>query len=1833
MRLCVKPRIKNYELINKEYYMKHLQLALIIFLLTLFYSCSTFDSNTLKLTSHPEGTVERNSSLTFSFSRAMLPADSLNKWTETPYVEFTPAISGKFIWQDSSTLVFSPDEILAGDTKYKAKLNEELLVKLSGAKSYKGEGEFTFETESFRMKEAEFFYDKLSDKKSVGVKANLEFTYAVNPEEVIQHIKIMIDGIEHKSAKVTTSQNSKTIPIEIGSVTQLEKEQNISIVFDGELISPETTTKIKMEQPYTHKLSGIGIVEIHGHDFGFDGKESWIKITTSQEIDLREVKSFISIEPVRKFTVEKSEGRGFTLKGNFEIGTPFVVKIKQGLESVLGAKTKNEYVADILIGDMEPSFRFSSEKGSYMLLAGEKSLEIKTVNVSKLVVKTFQIFQNNLVFFLDYGRGYDYNYDYDEEGNYQGYSYKYRYSTDERFGRELGKNFISLPSQKNKEHTTLFDLKPYLNNGYKGFYVIQIADSAKQWNSTSKLVSLSNIGLIVKKSDRDLMVFATSLETNKPMSGVSINVISTNNQTLASQKTDGDGAVRFSNYEEFTKKFSIKLITAETDDDFNFINLQDYRVETSRFDVSGKMEDKNVYDAFLYGERNIYRPGEKIYVTGILRNLTEAIPANIPVRLKVINPRGTQVTEIQKTLNEAGSFETEYQTSATAPTGTYSFQLYTGNNIYLSSYSVSVEDFIPDRLKISMESSKEEVNIGETVNYNFEALNFFGPPAAGRNWEFEGTLYHIPYYSKRFSDFRFSDDAARPSSLSPVLASGTTDDNGKGTVEWKIPEDLISKGIMEAQGRIAVFDESGRPVYQIAETKIYPKQYFIGIKNPNSYYTSPNTQQKIQLVAVNTKDEVIKNFKAKVEIVRYEWHSVLRQNPSTNSLRYVSEKREVSVRSDKITIGNEPYTYTYSVPISGEYNIKISKDGEEGYNSFSFYAYDWGNTDITSFKVDAEAKISMVFDKKVYAPGEKAKVLFQAPFDGTMLVTVERNKVFSYEYVEVKNKAASIEIPVEENFVPNVYVSAVLFRKIKEMNIPLLVGHGFEPLMVEKSSNKLNVTISAPEKIRPKTKQKISVNVGNEKDVYLTIAAVDEGICQVKNYQTPNPYGYFYAKKMLSMETYDFFKDLIAEPEKKSSSGGGDDGETEKRNNPLGVKRFNPVALWSGIIKADNNGNANVNFDIPEFSGELRLMAIAYKGDKFGSAEKGMKVADPIVITPALPRFISPEDEITMPITAFNTTEKSASLKFEIETSGGITAVSKTTILEVGPNQERFVNVALKATKEIGKAVVKIKTSAFGEQLESVTEIPVRPNSPYTSESITGFIDGGKNVSYNIDDKFLQFGRGAYITLSPYPVANFAKRLQYLVGYPHGCIEQTTSKAFPQIYLRDIAVMLDPSILSKGSPTYFVNEAITKINSMQRWDGNFSYWPSSYGYDSYVNEWGTVYATHFLVEAKKAGYAVSEETLQKALKALSIIARSKKTSDYYYYVTNQQVKVKRIADKSALYALYVLARAGSPEISIMNYYRAEKSLLTTDTKFLLAGAFAQSGERKTFLELLPPQFTTEEAKRTSGDDFDSPIRANALVLNILLDSSPDDPNIPRYAEYLSKSYQANSWYSTQDDAFTLLAFGKMARMANAAKVKGVIKVGNQEYQYDGGNKKIEINPFGKTVTLSTQGEGRVYYSVVTQGIRNDGKIKTEDKNLQIRRELLDRFGNTVNLSSIKQNDLIIVRLSLTSDVNKLENIAITDLLPAGFEIENPRLTQTTQYNFLQNVSTPEYLDIRDDRINIYTSLRGTTRQIFYYMVRAVSQGEFNYTPVAAEAMYDGNYYSANGGGTKVKIGK
>jgi uncharacterized protein YfaS (alpha-2-macroglobulin family) len=919
-----------------------------------------------------------------------------------------------------------------------------------------------------------------------------------------------------------------------------------------------------------------------------------------------------------------------------------------------------------------------------------------------------------------------------------------------------------------------------------------------------------------------------------------------------------------------------------------------------------------------------------------------------------------------------------------------------------------------------------------------------------------------------------------------------------------------------------------------------------------------------------------------------------------------------------INVNGENSFYSYVPRTPGDYEVRISLPGANSYVSRDFWSYGWWGGEASSFEVNTEGNIDIESDKSSYLNGEIAKLLFKAPFDGRMLITIENEKVNSYQYVNVVNRSASLDIKLNGEHLPNVYVTATLIKPHDGSEIPLTVAHGFQNLKVEEKSRKMGVEIIADKSVRSKTHQKISVKA--EANSYVTLAAVDNGVLQITDFSTPDPYAYFYAKRALEVNAYDMYPLLFPEVRPRLSSTGGDGSEMQKRVNPMPAKRFKIVSYWSGIQQTNGSGEANFEIDIPQFSGQVRLMAVAYKNENFGSAESAMTVADPIVISTALPRFLAPGDTVTVPLTLSNTTNKSSDATATMNVSGAlrVAGANKQTV-SLEPNSETQARFQLVAAPAVGIGNVNVQVQAMGEQFTDETEISVRPASSLQKITGSGSLGANSNRISIATNDFIQGSVDYQLVISKSPALELGKQLQYLVQYPYGCTEQTVSSAFPQLYFSDLADLVQLKGY-KAASLANVQEAIKKIKLRQLYNGAITLWDG----EGEAHWWASVYAAHFLWEAKRAGFDVDDQTLQSLFTYLINRLRNKETINYYYN-QNQQ---KKIAPKEVAYSLYVLAMVGKQQISSMNYYKSNPQLLSLDSRYLLSAAYAIAGDKKQFLELLPTSFSGEESIPQTGGSFYSDIRDEAIALNALLDVDPTNSQIPVMAKHVSDKLKQRYWYSTQEAAFGFLGLGKLARAGNKSTVTADVKVnGRTITNFSGASLKLNMKQLGgNNIEVVTRGEGKLFYFWESEGISSTGSVKEEDNYLRVRRQFYDRNGNPISGNTFKQNDLIIVRVALEKSYSgDVDNIVITDMLPAGFEIENARTKEIPGMDWIKDGSTPTAIDVRDDRINLFVDLN-RPRQVYYYAVRAVSPGIYHMGPISADAMYNGEYHSYNGAG-------
>ncbi|MES2616627.1 MAG: MG2 domain-containing protein [Bacteroidota bacterium] len=1791
-------------------------------------SCNIFNKNRISIISTNFGEeVGRSQNLIFRFSANLIEKpEDLNVWENTELIKFTPAINGKFKWISKNELLFSPAGKLGVCQAYEAKPTKLLLSKIKTDKSISQKKDIKFHTPYLKLGNINAYWAKNKQTNRAEIKLNTEFNYSVKPRQLADKLKLTINkkdyGFSLQGDKIDERQDLNiTDKKATNEICDIEVTIDQGLQANG---SSYITDKAMSQNLILASGNEIAITKI---ETAYEDQIGIATIITSQELESGNIAACYTIAPPVKTTAE-IEANKIIIRGEFAEDINYTITINQQLKGTLGGQLKSVHTDNLFFGEMPPAIAFTNKQAQYITNKGNQNIGLNIVNIDNVNLKITKIYRNNILLFLNNMRGYDYDSYYDEDGDYISSSEEYYYDDyNEQYGSVITDREMSTKDMAKNKGVSLLNVNLGDEKKFKGIYNIKVSSMDDNYISASKLVSVSDIGILAKKSKNDIMVMVNSLINSNPLVGVEVSLVSTNNQTIYTLKTDGKGIAHFSDLEQKASGFTIAMITADFEEDFNYLLLKDNRVETARFETDGISENKAGWWAFIYGDRSIYRPGETVYLNTIVRNEALDNVKKIPVIVKMVMPNGRVFQEKSITTNEQGAAPVEFTTTEQIITGTYSIDVYNTNDVLLNSHNISIEEFVPDKIKVNQSLNKEAFNSEDEIRYTGEALTFFGPASAGRNYECEFVFKSEPFTAPKYPAYHFA--IKNKVRFEPDVRQGKTDDAGLFTEVYKIPEEWRNTGYISGKVLTTVFDENSRPVNRSKNFDIYSQNVFYGIARHDDWLGT-NAPATFNCIALNKDRMPVNQSNVTVEIIQYQWQNLLERY--YGSYKYNSKPIEKIISSQLVNFKNGKADVRFTPRLSGEYEIRIKQAGSNtGYTYSSFYAYEYGSTSSSSFEVSQEGEVIIEADKEQYNNGDEAKFLFKTPFDGKLLVTIDRNKVFEYHVVEVKDKTASLELDMDDEFVPNIYISATLIKQSANSDIPLTVAHGLKNIVVIRKKTQLPVTITAVENSRSKTKQKITVKT--EPNAEVTIAVVDEGILSIKGGKTPDPFNYFYQKRALEVESFDLYARLF--PELLAGSSGGDAGaykiELDKRLNPLSVVRFKPLALWSGVIKTNGSGVAEFTANIPQFYGAVRIMAVAYKDKAFGNAEKEMKIFDPMVISSSLPRFLSPGDEITMAINMMNTSKKAATATTGVSISGPLEIVAvDNASYSINPNKEKMALYTLRAKADIGKASVAIKVTAMGETFTENIDIAVRPAAGLQKKSSEGLLAGGQIENIDLGADFMGTPT-LQIVVDQSPLAQLGNKMRDLLHYPHGCAEQTISTAFPQVYFGEYAKAVGQYTnyeklgANDFNPVYNVNEAIKKINTLAADDGNISYWPGDYHYNLFIN----AYALHFLTECEKNGYTINTGLKNRLILLCTQSTGSSLERREYVMSESGQEVWKPFITREKIYALYALAVAGSPNMSAMNYCKNNPGKLHTSSKYLLAGTFALTGDLSTFRNMIPKVYTRENDYRYYYDDYSSPIRDKALVLNALVEADINNPQTLSLVKSLVTDLKNSEYCNTNEMSFSILALGKFSKrlQANGTGKADVFVDGKNMGTYNGKSLHLQLARKAQNIQIKNTGKGSIYFSVVYEGISQSGNITEEDKGLIVRRTFLNREGRVISVDNIKQNDLVIVKITANTTFSTgCKNVVITDILPAGLEIENPRITATNELEWMSNQWFVTYMDVRDDRINYFTDLYSDQTTTLYYMCRAVSKGKFILGPVQADAMYDGAVHSYNGKG-------
>ncbi len=1775
---------------------------------TIFLSACKTNGVALDYT-NAKGEVPQLTNLVFRFDKSLYPDSLINNWDSTVYISFEPKIDGRFRWNSPDELVFSPAKPLLPATEYKAKISKDVLH-YSKYNKVEEAGQISFHTAALQLADAQVTWVLQHEARRTAVpQINLHFNYPVNAEALKQKLNLTLDGNETNYSFQTTGASNNII-LRLNSFKAEDKNYEAQLTIDkglrpekGELETEDAIkTLLTIPSPY--------VLNINSVESEHDGTQGLVHIYTSQQLTGDAISNYIKFSPAVNYSAEYND-YGVTLRSEaFNADNAYSFTVAQGLRGRVGGVLKEAYNGSVAFGALESEISFTNNKAVYLSKRGAGNIDVRITNTPKIKIVISKIYENNLLMAERYGYEPKDNNDDARYAAYEGDEGNENYADamagDIVYSKEIDTR--SLPKSGNGRILNIAQFEDRLPE-VKGIYHVMIRSKEDYWVRDSRLISFSDIGLIARQGTDKIFVFSNSIKTAQSMAGVNVTVYGANNQVLGTGSTSADGVAEVAVSNKNLAGYKPSMIVAKTADDFTYLPFHNTRVNTSRFDVGGKRNSVTGLDAFVYAERDIYRPGETLNFAVLLRDKHWKTVGEVPVKLKLLLPNGKELKSFRKTTNEQGGVEGNVAISVAAITGSYTLEVYSSNDVLLATKNFMVEEFVPDRIKVSAKLDKPFLKPGDNSVLSINAINFFGPPAANRKYETEIQVRQKSFSSKKFSAYDFT-LANQTQFYDKEVKEGTTDDLGNASINYNVPALYANTGLLQAGFYATVFDETGRPVSRNTSVDIFTQDVFHGIKDDGAYYYATNQPVKFLLVSVNQNGDAV-TAPATVQIIKHEYKTVLTKSGAY--FRYESQQEDKILSEQQMQVGANS-SVTYIPRSSGDFEVRVFRPGANAYVTKKFYSYGSWGASASSFEVNTEGNIDIDTDKERYEAGDEVKLLFKTPFSGRMLVTLENDGLVWHKYVDVEKRSASVSVPLKNEWLPNVYITATLIKPHEVSGIPLTVAHGFQNILVDEQERKMNVTITAQKTVRSKTHQKVKVKAlpGS----YVSLAAVDNGVLQVTDFKTPNPYDYYYQRRALQVASYDMYPLLFPELRTRLSSTGGDgDLSLEKRVNPMPAKRFKLMSFWSGLKKANSSGVAEFEFDIPQFSGQVRLMAVAFKDEKFGAAENTITVADPLVVSSSLPRFISPGDTVLIPVTITNTTSRSASGSATITTKGPLQIVkSAQQNISIAANAEARVNFGVIAQTKIGIANIQISVNALNEKFVEQTEISVRPPSTLQKLSGSGSVVGSATQQIVIPGNDFIAGSFKYnLVVSRSPVIELAAQLRYLVQYPYGCTEQTVSAAFPQLYYADLAGLVNNDDKNLNANNN-VQEAIRKIKMRQLYNGAVILWDG----EGREDWWTTVYAAHFLLEAKKAGFDVENSLLETMLAYITNRLKTRETITYYYNRTQN----KKIAPKEVAYSLYVLSVAGRSQVSAMNYYKANQQLLALDGKYLLSVAYAVSGDKRSYQSLLPASFSGEESVQQTGGSFYSALRDEAIALNALVDADPGNKQIPVMATHVAQRLKKETYLNTQERSFSFLALGKLARGAAKSTATAEVKVsGKTIAKIDGDWKGDETLLKGNNIQLVTKGEGRLYYSWVAEGISATGNYVQEDNFIKVRRQFFDRFGRRITGNTFKQNDLVIVELTLEKSFNApIENIVITDLLPAGFEIENPRTKEIPGMDWIKNSSELTALDVRDDRIHFFVNANYPLQK-YYYAVRAVSLGNFKQGPVSADAMYNGEMHS------------
>ena len=1814
------------------------------------------------------GVISQNSTIRIELTHEQPMVDLNNELKENPF-SFSPSLKGKAYWVSNNTIEFVPEEgTLKPGSLYECTFQLGKFVEVD--KKLK---EFNF---SFRVQERNFTLSieplPITDAQpdEINIKGEICFSDIVKKEEVEKILTVKDGNNKSYPVEIIPTDNLTRYQFCINQIPRDTEDYQLTITANGSPARIDQTQSEEVLIPAKDSFRFLSATRI-------DEPENGIEVVFSAPLsDTQDLKGLIEIPELSSSVFQIKENRVFIY---FEANqlSKLTLNIHEGVKSSQGKTLGTSHSISFSEINLKPQVEMLTTAA---ILPDSKSLIIpfRAVNLYAVDLSVIRIFENNVLMFMQTnslasanelrrsGRlvykktlwlGKDTSKDIHNWENYSIdlaglirqepgaiyrviLSFRQEYSAypcggvdnqDIKFADNntpdgLMKVSGSALSEADEAVWDTPEAYYYYNGGTMDWSVYRWKERDNPCHPSYYMnsdraaacnVFASNLGMIVKRNSLNKLWIAVSniLDTN-PVGKAQVTVYNFQLQPIGKEETNGEGFV------EISSKGTPFIVVAEAEKQKAYVRVVDGEEQSvSRFDVGGKEIQKGL-KGFIYGERGVWRPGDTLHISFILEDREKRIPDKHPVALEIYNPKGQFYTKMISTQGMNGFYTFDVPTQAGDPTGLWNAYIKVGGTTFHK--GLRIETIKPNRLKINLTLPKILQSTDKNVTVPLASAWLTGATASKLKAKVEMSLSKVNTQFKNYGQYIFNDPATDFTTIKTDVFDGILNAEGKAGVTLKVPAATNAPGMLNATFTTRVFEPGGDASIYTQSIPFSPFVSYVGINlnQPKGKYIETDKDHVFDIVTVNSQGQPVNRSNLEYKIYRISW-SWWWENSDESFGTYINNSSITPVASGKLQTSGGKTTFKFRVdyPSWGRYLVYV-KDKDSGHATGGTIYVDWPESRGRSNKTDPSGIKMLTFslDKDSYEIGETATAIIPAAAGGRALVSIENgSSVLHREWIEVTNEGdTKYTFEITPEMAPNVYLHISLLQPHAQTinDLPIRM-YGIAPVFVTNRQTVLQPQIQMPEVLRPETDFNVTVSEKSGKPMTYTLAIVDDGLLDLTNFKTPDPWNEFYSREALGIRTWDMYDNVLGASAGAYSSLFSVGGDATLKPADAKANRFKPVVKFIGPFYLEKGRQQTHTLKLPMYVGSVRAMVVAGQDGAYGNAEKTAFVRTPLMLLSTLPRVLSIQEEITVPVNVFAMEKQVKNVTVSLQASGGGVQIegSHQQSLTFNRPSDQLVFFTLKTGNKTGKATIKLTASGGGQQTKETIEIEVRNPNPIVTLRSSEWIETGQNKELSYQLGSLSANNQIKLEVSRIPSVDISRRFDFLYNYQHHCTEQLTSKALPLLFIAQFKT-IDTREAEKIKAN--VQEAIRQIYARQLPNGGFVYWPGN----AVADEWISSYTGMFLTLAQEKGYAVHANVLNKWKRFQRAAAQNWRMPQEANNWQQWQSELQQA------FRLYTLALAGAPEYGAMNRMK-EQPGLSIQAKWRLAAAYALTGKMKPAEELVYNAETTVIPYSSMNQIYGSSDRDEAMILETLLLMNRERDALQQ-AKVVSKNLSQENWFSTQSTAFALMAMGRLAEKLSGSldftwtwngKQQPAVKSAKAVFE-----KEISTSPKSGTVAVKNQGKGALSVDLITRTQLLNDTLPAISDNLRMDIRYASMDGKPMSVNDIRQGTdfTAIASISNTSGTTDYTNLALTHIIPSGWEVYNERMTvpeaepqETTDSS--GNVSGQyTYQDIRDDRVLTYFNLRRGETKIFTIRLQATYAGNFILPSVQCEAMYDVN---------------